>query len=78
MAEGNSVMETKREPIRAYWNWEIVLYKGDLFVDQGTIREVADRRGVKKETIYGWTMPHTLRKVEQLGEKSRAMWAIRI
>lgn len=42
---------------QTWWSREVVLYKGDDIVDQGTIKEVAERRGVQKRTIYYYTMP---------------------
>lgn len=33
------------------------LYKGDELLDVGTLRELAERRGVKEETIYYYSMP---------------------
>lgn len=43
------------EAVRSYWNWEIVLYKGDDIIDSGTIKEIAERRKVLKSSIYFYT-----------------------
>lgn len=53
------------EPYGAYWNWEIVLYRGDKIIDQGTIKEVAERRGVQKRTIRFYLYPTAARRAER-------------
>lgn len=47
----------RREPYSSTWNYEIVLYCGDEVVDQGTVREIAERRGVQKRTIRYYLTP---------------------
>jgi hypothetical protein len=46
---------TKPEPFRSWWRQDIALYRGDELIDSGTIKEIADRRGVAK-TRYGGTL----------------------
>lgn len=51
------MIANKKEQYSSYWNKEIALYKGEEILDQGTIREVAERRGVRKDTLYWGLMP---------------------
>ena len=44
-------MSNKAEPYRKFWNYEVALYRGDKLIDSGTIKEIAERRGVRKDTI---------------------------
>jgi hypothetical protein len=46
---------TKPEPFRSWWRQDIALYRGDELIDSGTIKEIAERRGVAK-TRYGGTL----------------------
>jgi hypothetical protein len=46
---------TKPEPFRSRWRQDIALYRGDELIDSGTIKEIAERRGVAK-TRYGGTL----------------------
>jgi hypothetical protein len=46
---------TKPEPFRSWWRQDIALYRGDELIDGGTIKEIAERRGVAK-TRYGGTL----------------------
>jgi hypothetical protein len=41
----------KPEPFRRWWRQDIALYRGDELIDSGTIKEIAERRGVRKDTI---------------------------
>ena len=47
------------------WNYEIALYKGDELIDQGTVREVAERRGVQKLTIRYYLTPAGHRRADK-------------
>lgn len=40
-----------------------VLYRGDEVLDIGTAREIADRRGVRPETIRYYCMPSYKKKI---------------
>lgn len=53
---------SKVERYQGWWKKEVVLYRGDEIIDQGTIQEVAERRGVRKDTIYWMTMPTAERR----------------
>ena len=55
----------KIERYQTWWNREIVLYRGDDIIDQGTIKEIAERRGVRKDTIYFYTMPTAGRRADR-------------
>lgn len=41
------------------------LYKGDTFADMGTLQEMADRRGIKPETLYYYSMPAQLKRIKR-------------
>lgn len=41
---------------------EYALYKGDEFIDLGTIPEIAKREGVKPKTIYYYKTPAYMKK----------------
>lgn len=68
----------RREPVQGYWNYEIALYRGDTLIDSGTIREVAERRGVRKMTIYYYMMPVAGRKADTRKNKATGLRAVRI
>lgn len=55
----------KDEEYRKYWDQDVVLYEGDTVIDLGTIEEVAERRGVRKETIYYYTTPACHRRANK-------------
>jgi len=42
---------------------EYVMYKGDDLLHIGTLDELAEIRGVKRETIYFYTMPTYHRRI---------------
>lgn len=65
------------ETYASYWNWEVTLYSGDEILDQGTIREIAERRNVNKSTIYWYTMPSSDRRNAGRKDKTKGMSAIR-
>lgn len=33
------------------------LYQGDKFIDEGTVKELAEKLGIKKETLYFYATP---------------------
>lgn len=66
----------KVEQYQTYWNREVVLYRGDEIVDQGTIKEIAERRGVRKDTIYWLTMPTAHRRADKRKDQSKAVRAV--
>jgi hypothetical protein len=43
--------QTKPEPFRSWWRLDIAMYRGDELIDSGTIKEIAERRGVRKDAI---------------------------
>lgn len=65
-----------REPFASWWNYEIALYSGDELIDTGTIREVAERRGVQKMTIHYYLMPTAHRRADQ--RKKSGLRAVRV
>lgn len=42
------------------------LYKGDEFIDLGTIGEMAERLGIDKRTLYFYRSVHYRRRCEEL------------
>lgn len=67
---------SRPEPYSSTWNYEIVLYKGDDVIDQGTVREVAERRGVRKDTIRYYLTPAGHRRADR--RKIAGMRAIKV
>ena len=49
------------------------LYKGDELLDVGTLRELAERRGVKQSTIYYYSMPTYKRRGKVGGNRLLAV-----
>jgi hypothetical protein len=45
------------------------LYKGDRLLGVGTLQELAERRGVKPETIYYYSMPAYQRRGKANGNR---------
>jgi hypothetical protein len=41
----------------SYWNYDVAVYRGDDIIAQGTIKQVAEKLGVLKSTIYFYTTP---------------------
>ena len=60
------------------WNYEIALYRGDEMIDSGTVKEIAERRGVQKLTIRYYLTPAGHRRADSRKDKSKAMRAVRI
>ena len=55
------------------------LYHGDEFVDMGTAAEIAERRGVRPQTIAYYATPSNMRRVEGKVDKHRSNYvAVRI
>lgn len=68
----------KLERLQGYWRSDVVLYRGDEIIDQGTIKEVAERRGVRKDTIYWLTMPTAHRRADKRKDQTKGMRAIAV
>lgn len=68
----------KPEPYTKYWDYEVTLYRGDEVVDTGTIREVAERRGVQKQTIYFYTTPTGQARAAARKDKTTGYTAVRL
>ena len=68
----------KREPYSSAWNYEIALYQGDKLIDSGTVREVAERRGIQKGTVRWYLTGAGHRRADRRKDQSRAMRAVRI
>jgi len=62
----------KIEPYSQWWNKEVTLYRGDEVIDTGTIKELAERRKVRKATIYWLTMPTAQRRAASRKDSSKA------
>ena len=69
---------TGAEPFRKFWQYEIALYRGDELIDNGTIKEIAERIGVRKDTIYWYTTPAGYRRADSRKDQSQAVRAVRI
>ena len=69
---------TRSEPFWSWWRQDIALYRGDELIDNGTIKEIAERRGVRKDTIYWYTTPAGHRRADRVKDQSQAMRAVRI
>ena len=61
---------SKPENYAGWWNREIMLYCGDELIDQGTIKEIAERRNVRKDTIYLYTLPTAPRRAAKRKNKT--------
>jgi hypothetical protein len=69
---------TKPEPFRSWWRQDIALYRGDELIDSGTIKEIAERRGVAK-TRYGGNLAGAgRRRADRRKDQSKAVRAVRI
>ena len=55
------------EPYSSTWNYEIALYRGDEIIDTRTIKQIAERRGVRKDTIR-WYLTGVVNAVLTLGK----------
>lgn len=61
----------KSEQFRKYWRKEIALYKGDDLIDQGTVQEIADRKGVLKSTIYWYCSNASQRRADSFKDQAK-------
>lgn len=68
----------KVERFQGWWNREVVLYKGEDIVMQGTIKQVAEWRGVRKDTIYWMTMPTAERRKAKFKDQSKVWRAVAV
>lgn len=66
----------RTERLQGYWRKEVAVYRGDDIIDQGTIKEVAERRGVRKDTVYWATTPTGHRRADQRKDQSKALRVI--
>ena len=69
---------SKHEAYSKTWGYEIALYRGDDLVDTGTIKEIAERRGVQKRTIYWMTMPTAERRKDKFKNQNKVLRAVRV
>jgi len=67
---------SRTEPYSAAWHYEIALYKGDEIIDTGTVKEIAERRGVRKDTIRYYLTPAGHRRADR--RKKAGMRAVRV
>jgi hypothetical protein len=65
------------EPYSSTWNWEVTLYRGDDIIDTGTIKEIAERRCVRKDTIRWYLTGAGHRRADNRKDQSRSMRAVR-
>ena len=54
---------------------EYALYKGDKFIDLGTVNELAERNGLSKNTIYFLSRPAYLKRIKK---KDKCLIVIKI
>lgn len=47
---------------------EYALYKGDKFIDLGTVTELAKRNGLSESTIYFYLSPAYLKRIKKKDE----------
>lgn len=62
-----------REPIRAYDQYEIALYRGDEVIEMGTIKEIAERRGVLRQTIRWYLTGAAYRRAASRKNQAKAI-----
>jgi len=67
-----------REPYSSRWNYEVALYFGDDIVDTGTVKAIAERRGVLKRTILYYLSPAAQRRADTRKKQSQATRVVRI
>ncbi len=66
------------EPYSATWAYEVALYKGDELIDSGTVKEVAERRGVRKATIVWYLSRRAHNRADNAKNGSNGIRAVRI
>ena len=71
-------MKAKAEPIRSWWGWEITIYRGDDIIETGTIKDIAERRGVLKATIRWYLTGAGKRRADSRKDQSKAVRAVRL
>ena len=64
------------ERLQAYWRYEVTIYRGDDIIDHGTIKDVAERRGIRKDTIYWYTTPTGQRRADKRKDQSKTLRVI--
>jgi hypothetical protein len=74
----NKTFKNGVEPRQAYWRYEIMLYRGEDVIDQGTIEEIANRRGVQKLTIYYYLQPIAAKRAATRKRSDRGLVAVRV
>lgn len=74
----NKTFVKGQEPRRGYWRYEIMLYRGEEVVDQGTVQEIAERRGVQKLTIYYYLQPIAAKRAAARKNKTAGLVAVRV
>jgi hypothetical protein len=70
--------QASREPFRSWWRWEIALYRGDEMIDTRTIKEIAERRGVRKDRIRWYLTGAGYRRACKRKNQTKAIRAVRI
>lgn len=74
----NKTWKKGREPIQGYWNYEIALYRGEEIIDTGLLKDIAERRGVQKLTIYYYLQPIAAKRAALRKNKTTGLTAVRI
>jgi hypothetical protein len=67
-----------KEPFRSWWGEEVALYRGDELIDSGTIKDIAERRGVRKDTIRWYLTGAGHRRADRRKDQSKAMRVVRV
>ena len=62
-----------KEPYSSTWNDEVIVYRGDDIIDQGTIKEVAERRGVQKRTIRYHLTPAGIKRADRRKKQHKTL-----
>lgn len=76
MTKRSKSYKARFEPYSAADYYEIVLYQGEEVIDQGTVKEIAERRGVQKRTIRYYLTPAGGRRAD--ARKSAGIRAVRV
>lgn len=66
------------ETFKSYWRQEIAIYKGDEIVDAGTIKDVAERRKIRKDTLYWGLMPTAERRRAKAKNQNKVLRVVAV
>lgn len=69
---------SQTEHFQGWWRRPVVLYRGEEIIDQGTIQEIAERRGIRKDTVYWMTMPTAERRKAKHKHQDRVLRVVAV